>query len=142
MVISLKIKKDKLEKNYINNKMIKSILDVKRLQNKIQYDLNKKIEKIKKKLNNENNEHINEFSFNQDYIVDNYYKENNSNKKWKNNNNIEINLVNKKGLNNLIQSNIITNFPELERNKKIYEENYECETPKFTKLEPKNKIIF
>ena len=138
----IKNKKNKIEKNYINNKMIKSILDVKRLQNKIQYDLNKKIEKIKKKLNNENNEHINEFSFNQDYIVDNYYKENNSNKKWKNNNNIEINLVNKKGLNNLIQSNIITNFPEFERNKKIYEENYECETPKFTKLEPKNKIIF
>ena len=135
-------KKNKIEKNYINNKMIKSILDVKRLQNKIQYDLNKKIEKIKKKLNNENNEHINEFSFNQDYIVDNYYIENNPNKKWKNNNNIEINLVNKKGLSNLIQSNIITNFPELERNKKIYEENYECETPKFTKLEPKNKIIF
>ena len=138
----IKNKKDKMEKNFINNKMIKSILDVKRLQNKIQYDLNKKIEKIKKKLNNENNEHINEFSFNQDYIVDNYYIENNPNKKWKNNNNIEINLVNKKGLSNLIQSNIITSFPELERNKKIYEENYECETPKFTKLEPKNKIIF
>ena len=97
-----KNKKNNLENNNNNNKMIKSIFDVKHLQNKIQNLLNKRCEKIVEKLDDKNIEHIDEFSFKQDYIVDNYYNENNFNQKFKNNNDIEINFVNKKALSNLI----------------------------------------
>ena len=137
-----KNKKINLENNNNNNKMIKSIFDVKHLQNKIQNLLNKRCEKIVEKLDDKNIEHIDEFSFKQDYIVDNYYNENNFNQKFKNNNDIEINLDNKKVLSNLIQSNIISSLPESERNKTIYEENYNCDTPQFNTLEIKDKIIF
>ena len=120
-------------KSNINDKMIKRILELKVIQNKIQCGLGKKSEIFKKKLSNNNNEHIQEFSFNKDYILDNY-DENDNKKKYENNNDDIINLVNKNEWCNLIQSNIITSFPEFEMNKRIYEENYECDTPQFTTL--------
>ena len=121
--------------NNINDKKIKNILDLKLIQNKIQYGLRKKNEKEKKKSNDKNNEYNGEFSFNRDFFVNNYYDDNVDMKQCENNNDI-INFVNsKKEWCNLIQSNIITNLPEFENNKKIYEENYECDTPQFTTLD-------
>ena len=120
--------------NNINDKMIKKILELKLIQNKIQYGLAKKSEIFQKKSSN-NHEYIQEFSFNKDYILDNY--DENDNKKKYDNDNVNddiINIVNKNEWCNLIQSNIITSLPEFEMNKRIYEENYECDTPQFTTL--------
>jgi hypothetical protein len=120
--------------NNINDKMIKKILELKLIQNKIQYGLAKKSEIFQKKSSN-NHEYIQEFSFNKDYILDNY--DENDNKKKCDNDNVNddiINLVNKNEWCNIIQSNIITSLPEFEMNKRIYEENYECDTPQFTTL--------
>ena len=119
--------------NNQDDKKIKHILDLKLIQNKIQYGLRKKDEKEKKK-SNKNNENIQEFSFNRDFMGDNQYDENDE-MKHENNDDI-INLVNcKKEWCNLIQSNIISNLLEPESNKKIYEENYEYDTPQFTTLD-------
>ena len=117
--------------NNINDNMIKKILGLKLMQNKNQYGLSKKSEIFKKKSGN-NNENIQEFSFNKDYIVDNY-DENDNQKNCVNNDDL-INLINKNEWCNLIQSNIITSLPEFGMNQRIYEENYECDTPQFTTL--------
>lgn len=116
--------------NYnINEQVIKSIFDLRIFQNKIKIGLNKKDEKIKKKSADNN-----EFSFNRDFIMDNYYIENDEMKKLDNNNETIIDFVNNNEKSNLIQSNLMTNLSEIERNKKIYDENYECDTPQFTTL--------
>ena len=117
--------------NNINDNMIKKILGLKLMQNNIQYGLSKKSEIFKKKSSN-NDENIQEFSFNKDYIVDNY-DENDNQKNCVNNDDL-INLINKNEWCNLIQSNIITSLPEFGMNQRIYEENYECDTPQFTTL--------
>ena len=127
-------------KNKVNNKMIKSILNLKYIQNKIKSDFEKKNGQIKKQENYL--EHHNEFSFNKEYIIENLsddyyiYNDNNDKKMQKNNNEDILELVGKKvNVNNLIQSNIITGFSEFDKNNGIYEENYECETPQFTTLD-------
>ena len=139
----VRIKKYKLsindEESFNNNKMkdkmIKTFLDLKLIQKKIINGLNKKNETIKKKP-----AYNNEFSFNRDFILDNYYIDNDGIKRCENNNDDIINFVNNDDRSNLIQSNIITNISEIERNKKIYEENYECDTPQFTTLDEQKLI--
>ena len=57
-------------------------------------------------------------------------------KKSENNNDNMIDINN----NNrciLIQSKLMSSLSDLERNKRIYDENYECDTPQFTTLEEK-----
>lgn len=131
---------NKLTKNKINDKIIKSILNLKNIQNKIQNEFYKKNEKIQKK--QIKNDYSREFSFKKEYIFDclsdGYYDSNekNSLKDLENNNEKMIDIVNKK-VNNLIQSNILTGFSDFDKNQGIYEENYECDTPQFTTLDVK-----
>lgn len=119
--------------NNINNGSIKSIIDLKLIQNRIQNGLDNNSNNIseKKKINND------EFSFNRDYFEENYNIVNDEIKKCENINEDIINFVNVKinDKNNLIQSKIIANISEMEINKKIYDENYECDTPQFTTID-------
>ena len=129
-----------LNNNYINNndindKMIKSILDLKYIQNKIQNEFEKKFKK--KNDEKKNNEHINEFSFNRDFFINNYFNENDFMKNNENNNDNMFDISNKNNRCILIQSKLMANLSELEGNKRIYDENYECDTPQFTTLDEK-----
>ena len=128
--------RNKFEKNKeLNNKIIKSILNLKYIQNKIQHEFQKKDGAIMKKIKVRNCEEdpINEFSFNKDYSNNNnYYNDDdyNNDYNYKNNNNDIIDIFNKKERCNLIQSKLMKMD-----NEGIYEENYECDTPQFTTLD-------
>ena len=126
--------RNKFEKNKeLNNKIIKSILNLKYIQNKIQHEFQKKDGAIMQKIKVRNCEEdpINEFSFNKDYSNNNnYYNDDDYNNDYKNNNNDIIDIFNKKERCNLIQSKLMKMD-----NEGIYEENYECDTPQFTTLD-------
>lgn len=126
--------RNKFEKNKdLNDKIIKSILNLKYIQNKIQHEFQKKDESIMKKIKVKKYEEdsIKEFSFNKDYTNNNYYNNDDDyNNDYNNINNDKIDIFNKKERCNLIQSKLMKMD-----NKGIYEENYECETPQFTTLD-------
>ena len=127
------ISRNKIEKNEdLHKKIIKSILNLKYIQNKVQNEFQKKNEMIMKKISVKNYEEdsIKEFSFNKDYTNNNYYNDECINN-CENNNDDIMEILNKKERCNLIQSKIM----KLEKNKGIYEENYECDTPQFTTLD-------
>ena len=126
-----------LNNNDINDKMIKSILDLKYIQNKIQNEFQKKLKKKNPNDENKNNEHINEFSFNREFFINNYFNENDYIKNDENNNDNMFDISNKNNRCILIQSKLMANISDLEGNKRIYDENYECDTPQFTTLEEK-----
>ena len=127
------ISRNKIEKNEdLHKKIIKSILNLKYIQNKVQNEFQKKNEMIMKKISVKNYEEdsIKEFSFNKDYTNNNCYNDECINN-CENNNDDIMEILNKKERCNLIQSKIM----KLEKNKGIYEENYECDTPQFTTLD-------
>ena len=127
---------NKFTNNDINDRVIKSILDLKNIQNKIQDDFQNRKEKIYKK--EKDNENMNEFSFNREFFINNYFNENNDIKNSEYNNGDIIDIINEKERCNLIKSKIINaGISGFKFNKGIYDENCECDTPRFTTLDKK-----
>ena len=125
--------RNKFEKNNdANNKIIKSIINLRYLQHKIQDEFQKKTEAIMKKIKVKNYEedYIKEFSFNKDYTNNNYSNDDDYINNYKNNNEDLIDIYKKRERCNLIKSKLMK-----KENNGIYEENYECDTPQFTTLD-------